>query len=254
MKHLTDIPNQVVQDALHVRNFCAAVNNLGYHKGLELEHEVLRLLLENGFTDGTNLFLNYFDDITPKYKGKSMLVDLRRNIREGNFVAFRDLCEFQTGLWVINQPLGNSDYPDKLLIMWGRVVVIEEKSSEKSSYRFNNTCPHPKTVYIFSDKRHEATRMVQAKWFIDLDQYSILHEALAAGEAAHKEARNKVLKEYGLEDFFIQPYSRPQFGTSGGYNKIDFVRLSNQYNWSDAATTAVLYQLFKGAETYLSHK
>lgn len=248
------LKQQIVQDATNLREYCFAVNRLRYFKGTKLEEANTLLLLEHGFKDGTTLFKSYFDDIRPKHKGKAMLTELRRCIKTGEFEAFHDLPEFQTGMWFIDQPLGKSGYPDKLLILWGRVVVLEEKSSECTGFRFNNTCPHPKSFYVFSDARHGMTRIVLAGHFINLEQYSVIIEALGAGEAAHKVARKEILDVHDMEKFFIQPYSRPQFGTAGGYEKTDFIKRSDDNNWDQETVTALLYQLFKGVDTYLEHK
>lgn len=249
-----DTDLQIARDYARVRKYLILVNQLPYLPDNELEQRNWNILLESGFRDGTDLFKNYYKQITPKSKGEAMRVALNNAIRNGDFFAIKDIEEFKTGLWIVDQPLGKSSYPDKLIIMYGRVVMVEDKSSTKSAYRFNNTCPHPKTLYIFSDGRHNQTRAMFAQEFINLNQYQAVVEALRRGIEAFNHEVGIAMDEAGIADFFLRPYARPQFNTIGGYQFTDFVRLHDENDWAPSTKNTLLYQFEKGVRDYTNHK
>lgn len=239
-----------------ITQFVEAVNELPYKSDKKLEQATVKLLENTGFNDATQIVT---DSCVPpavknKTAGSKRRTQINKGIREGDFTVFSDIQELQEGLWYIDQPLGTSSYPDKLLLLYGRVVLIEEKSSRNSGFRFNNTPPHPKTFYIFSDARHNETKIMHAGHFINQNVYDDLLEAQRLGQEAHKTASEQYMQNQQLSEFFIRPSSRPQFNTWGGYENTDFVAKSNENGWHKEVVDAMTYQLKKGMQQHFHDK
>jgi len=252
-----DIPEDAFDAFAKVSKFVSDINSLPYHANEELEQVTVRLLEANGFKDGKKVLAESCQPpfVRTKTAGKEKLTAFKKSIRSAQLNCVReDFDQFQHGLWYIDQPLGSSSYPDTLIILFGRVVMLEQKSSQNSSFRFNNTPPHPKTLYIFSDERHNQTRMVPASKFVTQDNYDKLDLIQQTASQEHFNSVQRQMEEAGMNDFFIYPSLRPQFLLRGGYVKTDFIQQSNQFNWHLECAELINYQLKKGVCHYLSHK
>lgn len=260
------IPNhieQTLESFEKITSFVRDVNSLPYYGGDKLEKAVEELFLRNGIQDGNQLFADRFKkpNVRTVKQGGELCAHVRRELRRGNFKILADtIPQLKDGLWYINQPMGNGvAYPDHILVMYGRVVYIEDKSAQKrAGIRYNNTLPHPKTFYILSDKSHNRTMFLQAnRMDMSLEEYDFVSGWLDEMFDTLKALRDVKVEEYkkmfGKYPYY-EPYMRPQIDHVGSVDQRDFIRRAEANDWIEEPLNELLRQLKKGISQYLSTK
>jgi hypothetical protein len=246
-----------------VAKFVTAVNQLPYYGGDKLEKVVEELFIQHNIQDGNNLFTSRFEkpQTRTKGEGEKLRAHVRRELRGGNFKILADtIPEFKEGLWFINQPMGDGvAYPDHLVVLYGRVIYIEDKSAQKrAAYRYNNTLPHPKTFYILSDKTHDKTSLLQANNMdMDAAEYRFVNQWLKEMKEVLNNLEEKKVRIY--EQIYgrapnHQPYMRPQIKHVGDVEQRDFIKRAQESGGEVDALQEILRQLKKGVSQHLRHK
>lgn len=127
--------------------------------------------------------------------------------------------------YYIAQPNGSSSPPDQLYIQYGEICKLECKSSQDNKFRFNNTYPSCETVYIFSSKRHNMTR-VSMGYHISCDFDPEVYEVLAKRRV--KEC-DKIMKQDSIDlGLKMKAYVRLQYDL---IEHEDLVLKAEQNDW-----------------------
>lgn len=238
-----------------IEMYLCEVNKLPYRSGSGLEYDHSTLLEQCGFIDGTSLYNEYFKGIHSKKKDVTAAqLSIRKAIRDRELVLLREIEPFTQGLWFVDQPLGETEHPDKLIIIYGRVILVEEKSSEKSRIQLNNTCPHPKTLYVVSDKRTNGTRAMFGECFITQELYDFNIKAREEFRKLDSKFRAEAERLRRPDDPLIAVFARPTHSLIGGNEKYDFVTRHDDEGWHERTVTRFFGQAEKGVRDYLRHK
>lgn len=150
---------------------------------------------------------------------------------------------YDDGLYYLKNPCGTNGHPDFLLFLYGRVIPFECKTTSNRRFRFNGTLPHPTTIYAFSDKFHDRTRVALGRDLISRHTGQDI-ENMLRDEVADLNAR---LKERAMEldgnPLTFIPYVRGCFDQRGGYANTDLIKLAEEYDWKAGVKVHLLREL-----------
>lgn len=218
----------------------AKIEQLPYNSGLEFERACEQIFVECGFV---NMATPQEPDIFKQWGKDPSLPNDKTLIREDRFDECRFLELYDDHLFYLAQPCGSSSPPDFILVIYGRIVPFECKSTQKRKYRFNNTLPHPTTVYAFTSQIHNKTRVAMGRDLIShhagLEIERITKEELSA---AHKRIQERT-KNIPGNPYKFEGYGREQYGQTGGMETEDFVVLSEQNKWRLGVLVHLLREL-----------
>jgi len=213
------------------------IEALPYFEGEAFERACQEVFENNGFV---NVAVNGEDPLNKK----DYPLD-KEWVKTDLFENMEILDLYSDHLYYIYQPCGISSPPDFLLLIYGRVVPFECKSSTSRKYRFNNTLPHETTIYAFSDKHHNKTRLAMGSDLIVPDTRENIEE-ITRRELKDAYARiRKQIKNVDGNPYGFGGYGRVQFDQHGGYPNTDFITLSEEKNWKKGVFGHIIRELAK---------
>ncbi len=161
-------------------------------------------------------------------KVSNLTIKENKSYLKEDFFEALDMCQIlDNANYYIAQPNGTTDSPDHLYIQYGEVSKIECKSSRSNKFLFNNTLPTPQTIYIFSSKVHNITRVAMGYRLIETMEMPLefLKEVDQRFHDFNIEGR-QLAKDHNMPFYH---FARKQFGTTGDS---DFARISDEKGWN----------------------